>query len=47
MLERGATQLYAVRVIGNLASQSVDANANETKDLLYERGAFPRVSVHT
>ena len=39
----GGGQEYALRVIGNLASNAVDSHAEETKRLLHDLGAFPRV----
>ena len=36
-------QDYALRVIGNLASNAVDSHAEETRRLLHDLGAFPRV----
>ena len=43
LLERPETQQDALRVLGNLASNAVDVHAAETKRLLHELGAFPRV----
>ena len=43
LLERPDTQQDALRVLGNLASNAVDSRAEETKRLLHDLGAFPRV----
>ena len=43
LLDRQETQQDALRVIGNLASNAVDKQADETKRLLHEFDAFPRV----
>ena len=43
LLERPETVTEALRVIGNLASNAVDPSADETKRLLHEMGAFPRI----
>ncbi|MDC0525560.1 hypothetical protein OAO87_01080 [bacterium] len=43
LVDRPQTQQDALRVIGNLASSAVDAHAEETKSLLHELGALPRV----
>ena len=43
LLAHERTQQDALRVLGNLASNEVDAAAEETKALLHELGAFPRV----
>ncbi len=43
MLKREDTQQDALRVIGNLASEAVDARAEETKILLHELGGFDEV----
>ena len=43
LLDRPDTLQGALRVIGNLASDAVDAQAEETKHLLHELGGFRRV----
>ena len=43
LLDRPSTQQDALRVIGNLASNAVDQNAADTKRMLSDLGAFPRI----
>ena len=43
LLENHRTQQDALRILGNLASSAVDAQAAETKRLLDELGAFERI----
>ena len=43
MLGRDDTRQDALRVIGNLASDAVDLNARETKQMIYELRGFDRV----
>ena len=46
MLNRHDTRQDALRVIGNLASDAVDVNARETKQMLYELRGFEQVIPH-